>query len=293
MPILDSFSARELATGIWLVVGVAVLFALAHRKPEIRRSLTGLIRALLNCQILVFAVSTAAYASLAVFLLFLVDFWHAGFLKDTILWFVFSGIVLAFRSATSTDDKKFLLGVVKDGLRVTIVVEYLVNAYVFPLVAELAIQPFVAFVILLDTVAQRDERNAIVTKYLTTPVITFFGLAIIVSVLWRAIGDLNDLATAITFQKIFLAPLLSTALVPWMLMVQVYACYDSMFHVLLLGYPKSRGLIRYAKLRLILHCGLSPRKIRNTHRTYLHKWTHIRIKSDVDAILESASKRPP
>ena len=241
MPILDSFSARELAIGIWLVVALAVLFALAHRKPEIRRSLTGLLRALLNHHILVFVGSTAAYASLAVFFLFLAGYWHVGFLKDTILWFVFSGIVLSFRSASSTDDEKFLLGVVKAGLKVMVVVEYLVNAYVFPIVVELLIQPLIVFVSFLDTVSKRDERNAAVAKYLTTPVLTMFGLVVIVSVSWSALENRNNLVTTITLQKVFLAPLLSTTLIPWMLLIQLYANYASIFRLLLLGTPNRTG----------------------------------------------------
>ena len=148
-------------------------------QERVRQSFIGVLKAFIEPKLLVYMASTSIYSALILFALFLVGYWEITFLKDTIFWFVFSGMFFVFRFVGHNESEATLPTIIKDNLKVIIVIQFLVNTYTFPFVVEIILTPILALVLLIDSVARTDERNLIVTK-LTTPVIVSLVLMIII-----------------------------------------------------------------------------------------------------------------
>ena len=76
---------REIATATWLLIGLALRLS----QNTIRESMLGVVRTFFHHKLLATITCMALYTSAVVFTLFLLEFWNATILKDTIFWFCF------------------------------------------------------------------------------------------------------------------------------------------------------------------------------------------------------------
>ncbi len=134
------FNNRELASGLWLAA--FLIWALSYQ--PVRQSLRNLMAAALKWKILVPVGLIALYTTATVSGLNAVGFWTQALFKDTVLWFLISGLAFAFELVTEGGGEGILKRAVTGSVKIVIVIEFLVGAYTFPLPVELILVPFVA-----------------------------------------------------------------------------------------------------------------------------------------------------
>lgn len=281
---LELFNNREIAAGVWLVV-VLVIVILVLRP---RQFFAELLKGFQSVALLVLVALACAYLTIAVYGLLKIGFWESTLLKGTILWAILSGSVLIFRSLGSSGAEFTFRSLLRDNLKVIVIIEFLVNSYTFSLIAELLLWPTLVAVAAVDALSKSHEQHRGVSK-LTSSILVLFGSIVIVQAGWRAIGDWESLATTLTLREFFLAPVLSMSLVPFIYLSQVFGCYDSIFRRLSLSLElqKDSGLKRYAKRKILRTCGLDTAKLRQLlcDRNKV-RLMQIRSKEDVDSLLE-------
>lgn len=275
----EALSAREIAIGVWLFVGLAL--ALSVR--GIRKSFLGLLRAFFADKILVFVGAMLLYTSVVIAVLLVLGFWETALLKDTVFWVLFSGFALAFRVATSSDSDLPLRKILKDTVSVVIVLEFLTNAYTLPLVGELLLVPALVFLGLLDAVARADEKNASVTR-LTSVLLVAAGLALIGFAVVSALSDGSQLWTLTSLKLLLTAPVLSLCFLPFLYLVALCMAYDRLYSLLLPALDARSAVARYARRRIRASCRLSLRNARDLMRERRQELMLIRSREDVDRL---------
>jgi len=113
------FSSRELAAGIWL----GLIFILAAATTRGRISIAGVARAALHWKMLSVVGLTGAYTAIMAWLLWMAA-WTQDLLKDTVVWFLFSGLALIGSVMTGADENRWQRAVL-DQVKVVILIEYL------------------------------------------------------------------------------------------------------------------------------------------------------------------------
>ena len=93
---MNLFNNREIATAIWLLV----IFILMLFKRDIRKSILDVFKAFFKIKILSSIFFLIAYTAGIVFVLYQINFWNISLLKDTVVWFCFTAIVLCFNLVT-------------------------------------------------------------------------------------------------------------------------------------------------------------------------------------------------
>ena len=159
------------------------------------------------------------------------------------------------------EPKNVFRSVVRESIKLVIFIEFLIGAYTFPLLIEMIFVPFVTILLMLDTYAGTKDKYKDV-KRLTGCLLAAIGLGLLYFAITRAIGDWRNLGTTDTFRSIVFAPLLSIAFTPFIYGSLVIAAYENLFVRLKIGPKKAPEVIRYAKSRIIKHCGLSLTKLR-------------------------------
>jgi hypothetical protein len=280
------FNNREIATAIWLTLFAAWILT----KSDLRKSLAAVIRSFLAWKILASFAAMALYGTLIVLALFAIGFWQPAMIKDTVEWFLFTAVAMQMRFAISRDNVKILRYVFFDNVKIIIVVEFILNTYVMPLPAELVLVPIITFLTSIMTVAQMDEKHALIAKA-SMLVLGTVGFVVLGFAVLRAISDYRSLGTMNTVRSIAFPPLMSILLVPFIyVMLCVYA-YDEAFIRLTIGREKTSKVVRYAKRRIFFHCGLSLRKLRDlTSRP--REMMRIESNEDVDRLLSSTDLEP-
>lgn len=277
------FNNREIATAIWLT-----LFAIwILTKSNVRASIAGVFRAFLNWKILTCVAVMILYTAGMVAVLYAIGFWQLPLIKDTVLWFCFTAFVMVMRFSTSRDNDNIMRTVFADNLKMIIFLEFLVGTYVMSLPAELVFVPFVTSIVLIDTAAKLDEKSAVVAK-LTTLLLAVIGFAILGFAVWRAVGDFRHLGTMDTVRTIAFPPLMSIAFIPFIYCLVVIVTYESIFIRLAIGRDKTPDVVRYAKRRIFLHCGLSLRRLCEFAKRPPFEIMQVESNADVDRLFTSA-----
>lgn len=284
----DFFTTRELALCIW-----ALLFLIwVLTKSNVRKSFTELLGVAFQWKILLLFVLVAAYTVSVVWCLRVIGFWTPDLVKDTVLWFLFSGVTLAFSSVDIKKEESIWQRAFVDQLKVVVIIEYLVNTYTFALWAEMILVPLIAFIAMLDAVARTDVKFSAVAQLMFW-VQAFVGATIIAFALHKALMHRDHFHPLDTIRAVTLVPLLSILFIPFMYLFFVISSYEQLFLRLKFGPDKDRAVLRYAKVKLFSHLGMRPQKVCVFLRKYAFDLMQITTRADVDKMLAQEGGESP
>lgn len=280
----DIFSNRELAVGAW--VAVFVTWTLCRR--ELRASLGGVVRSALAWKLSVPALLLGAYTSLVCYALWRVGIWEVTLLKDTIVWFVVSGLAMAY-SFERSSERGWLRSAIASQVGIVVFIEYLATGYTFSLPAELALQPVLVAVGLLHAVSETDNKYRPVTK-LTGALLSLAGLLVLGNAAYQASQALGFSAS--TVRSIALPVALAAAFLPAAYSLHLAVAYESLFVRLRLGGPRDKAVVRYARRQLIKALRLDVRRVRQFMKADPMALSRVRTKKDVDELLRRHREAP-
>ena len=103
-------SSRECAMAIWAII--FVIYLLIHKKT--RREVLNLIKIFFSKKFLILWLIPLVYVCLITFLFSQLSFWKKIYIKDVVIWFLFSGLVDSIKSVGSDSDSKYIRKVIKD-----------------------------------------------------------------------------------------------------------------------------------------------------------------------------------
>lgn len=239
-----SFNTREISTGLWLaVILVWVLFSPA------RRVVPGLIRAAAAPKILGAVAVAALFTTGVVLVLWRVGVWTIAELKDTIIWFLFSGIALAFRGVNTPHPDRIVHASIWDAVRLTVLMEFLLSTYTFPLLVEILLLPFAALIAAMLVIAQSEKQFASVASFLGKLQVAL-GSIVIGATVWSATHDFQALWSRESARRLSTPIFLGLAFVPLAYFMALVAGYESLFLPLKI-YNVPIRLRLYAEARLI------------------------------------------
>jgi len=221
-----------------------------------------------------------------IFVLYFVNIWNISFLKDTIIWFLFSGIVTCVNAITSRSDKNKLKKIIYENLKALILIEFIVNYYTFPLIIELIVMPIIILIFLLDTFTDNKEKYSSVTKLMKT-LQTAIGFFLIYYFISNLVSSYQGFISYSTLKSFLLPILLSLCFLPFIYLFLLYAKYDMIFIRLKMGSSKTKELTKYAKREIIKTCLLNLNKAKKLLRGNTAKLMHIQNKEDVDNLISS------
>jgi hypothetical protein len=179
---------RQIVVLFWL----AVLAVWAITRPDVRSGIRQLLIVAAKPKVVFMLICFSAWMGAAVWVALQVGLWEASLATDTVFWVVGSGLVL-FGAFPNVSKRRGLLRETALGLlSLTVVIEGLVDALVFPLPVEFVVQPIFAFLTGMLVVARRDERYRLVTNLLNG--LTFvFGIAVLAHIVWTLTARWDEL----------------------------------------------------------------------------------------------------
>lgn len=277
---MNLFNNREIATAIWLLV----IFILMLFNRDLRKSFLDVFKAFFKIKILSPIFFMIAYTAGIVFVLYQINFWNISLLKDTVVWFCFTAIVLCVNLVTSETDQNLFRKVIVDTIKIVIIIEFIVNTYTFSLAVELVLIPVVTFIAILGVFAKTDEKYSSVAK-LTNGLLIIIGIVILIFSISNVVSDYKNFVSLDTLRKFLLPPLLTILFLPFIYFMVLFSTYEQLFVQLNLGYEKSKKLKRYAKRKIIQHCLLSLKKVKKASNMN-YNLKVIRYEEDVDKLIE-------
>lgn len=220
----DSFNNRELATYIWIIL----ILILCLISPSIRKNLGSVLALLFGKKILTSVLSMFLYVALVVIVLRFFDFWDKSLLKDTTVWLFGVGFVSIMNSNKAIRDDGHFKEIVRDAVRLTIIVDFIVNLYVFNFWVELIFIPFVTLLVLMQLVSQNEEKYSSSLKLVNT-LLSMVGLVLIACSVYMCVTDFQNFASIQNLKNFLLPVILTFALLPFLYFMVLYMCYEIYF----------------------------------------------------------------
>lgn len=257
---MDIFSTRELATAVWTgIILVAVGMAIVTNKKA-RKSFIEVLKCFFGRKIRMLWEIYFLYIGIIIFLFSRLPIWESIYLKDIIIWTFFSGLTICINAVAGEADEKYILKVLKDNIRFTMVTELLLSTFTFSFWVELIIIPITTVIVLFDTVAEH-KSDAIAVHKLLQDVIAFAGLCVILQTVRVGILEYRELNVINTLVSFFIPIVYLLLVTPLEYAFELYSKYEMLFIQMHFKEPSDKMVQRKRHLKVIKVCGLSVKRI--------------------------------
>lgn len=257
---MDIFSTRELATAFWTgIILVAVGMAIVTNKKA-RKSFIEVLKCFFGRKIRTLWEIYLLYIGIITFLFSRLPIWECIYLKDIIIWTFFSGLTICINAVAGEADEKYILKVLKDNIRFTMVTELLLSTFTFSFWVELIIIPITTVIVLFDTVAEH-KSDAIAVHKLLQDVIAFAGLCVILQTVRVGILEYRELNVINTLVSFFIPIVYLLLVTPLEYAFELYSKYEMLFIQMHFKEPSDKMVQRKRHLKVIKVCGFSVKRI--------------------------------
>lgn len=257
---MDIFSTRELATAFWTgIILVAVGMAIITNKKA-RKSFIEVLKCFFGRKIRMLWEIYFLYIGIITFLFSRLPIWESIYLKDIIIWTLFSGLTICINAVAGEADEKYILKVLKDNIRFTMVTELLLSTFTFSFWVELIIIPITTVIVLFDTVAEH-KSDAIAVHKLLQDVMAFAGLCVILQTVRVGILEYRELNVINTLVSFFIPIVYLLLVTPLEYAFELYSKYEMLFIQMHFKEPSDKMVQRKRHLKVIKVCGLSVKRI--------------------------------
>jgi len=279
---MDIFTNREIATIIWIILFIIIFLF----KKQIRTLILNIIKSALKIKILIYFVSYLCYLSLIIYSFYYLELWDITYLKENIIWFVFSGLPIGLIVATNKMERGFWKNLILKNLKLIVFVEFIISSFTFSLIVELFIIPIITLIVLMNTFSKFNEEYKSVEKF-TNIILTFVGLFILSYSLYRSITEIHSIGN-VSYLKSFLFPVVYSIIsIPYLYIFKLIVEYEQLFLRLRFGKKRSRKLNLLIKLRLLLFCNIQIKKLQIAANMNNYNLMSISSKDEIDIMIRS------
>ena len=257
---MDIFSTRELATAFWVgAILIAVGMAIVTNK-KIRQGFIGVLKCFFNRKLRKLWEIYFLYIGIITLMFSRSPIWKNIYLKDILLWTLFSGLTICMNAVAGEADEKYISKVLKDNIRFTVVTEFLLSTFTFSFWVELIIIPITTVIVLFDTVAEH-KSDAIAVHKLLQDVMAFAGLCVILQTVRVGILEYRELNVTNTLVSFFIPIVYLLLVTPLEYAFELYSKYEMLFIQMHFKEPSDKMVRRKRHLKVIKVCGLSVKRI--------------------------------
>ena len=270
----DALNNRELAISIWLII--AIIWGVSNSK--IRESLFQVVKAFFAWKLTVLYLIMLAYITALIYVMSILSIWRMDHLPITVMW----GVLVAFVMVSDfmkANDSNFFKTALKDNVKSLIILEFIVNLYVFPLWVELFLVPFSALLGGMIAISETKKEFEIVKKILAF-IMSLIGFIFICHAGYMVVTDFKQFATFENFESFYLPILFSITFIPFVYLFALYSGYE-MFFIRLGFFVNDTKVLRYAKKKTIFAFNLNLWKL-NGWSKYVNSEWRFKEKQEVD-----------
>ena len=266
--ITNTFNNREIALIIYLII--FLIWTLFQQK--IRKSLCVLFKTLTNKWILI------SYVLLILYGFTYINLWDFSLFKDSIYWTFGVGFIIMMNSDKAIKNDYYFKNMLINNLKLILILEFLVNLYVFNLIAELILMPIVIFMTMIQSYSEVYNEYSKVKKLMNN-IFTFLGIGYFIFAIYKIVIDFKEFASTDNLRA-FLFPIVMTIIfIPFAYLYALLMHYQSFFVRLKFTIKNDKQLIKYAKRKTFRMCNFSLSKLKKLSREMI--FFNVKNKSDL------------
>lgn len=259
-------STREWATIIWAVL----LLAFVLRNRECRKGIRNVIKQFFAPKLRILLEIILLYVLIITVIFFYLPLWENIYIKDIIIWFLCSGVAICMNSVSNEADEKYIKYVLKDNLKMTIILEFIMSTFTFSIWIELVIIPIITIITVMNVKAERKEEYRTVHKLLDF-VLAVAGFWILYETIKIGVNEYKELNVLNTLVS-FMIPIVYLILItPLEYALELYSKYETLFVRMTFKEEKNKKVKRRHRIFIIRACKFSVHRVLLFQREYYGK----------------------
>lgn len=240
-----TFNNREIALISYLII--FIIWTLTQK--NIRQSIVSVIKAFMAWKILVSIFVLLLYIALIALGLFKIGLWDKSMIKDTVYWTFGVGFIIMMNFDKALKEEHYFKNLVKENFKVLIIIEFIVGLYVFGIITEFILMPFVILFSMLLGYTEVYKKHIQVRKFLNG-IFGILGMIYLIYSGYHIYLDFTGFATMGNLKSFLFPLIISVLFLPFAYSFALLAHYESLF-VRLGFFLKDRKLRRFAKWRIL------------------------------------------
>lgn len=286
MPIL---STREWATLIWGCI--FMLYVLCH--SEIRKSLWNVIVIFFDKKLRILWEIILLYVLMITMVFCYLPIWENIYIKDIIIWFLFSGLIYCMNAVSSEADETYIKKILKDNLKFTMILEFFMSTFTFNIWIELAIIPVITIITVMNVIAERKEEYKSVHKLLDS-ILAIAGFWIFYETIKIGINEYKQLNIINTLVSFMIPIVYLILIIPLEYILELYSKYEVLFLRMTFKEEKDKRIRLHHRTAIFRECNFSVRKILLFQREYMIQMYALMKEDEFNQLMQkfrSACKR--
>lgn len=263
---MEILSSREWASVIW---GVA-FFVYAMSCKEVRKSFWLVMKLFFGSKLVILFGIIMFYVFVITIIFYHLPFWDNSYIKDIVVWFIFSGLIYCMNSVSRKKDDKYITTILKDNLKLIIILEFIVNTFTFNIWVELIILPVITMITIMSTFAERKEEYKKVHKLLDF-IISIIGIWMLYGAIKIGINEYNKVNISNILISFIIPIIYLILIVPLIYLIELSSKYEGLFLVIFFKEGRNKKKQREHFWKIIKICRFSMSKVSLFEKKYLHK----------------------
>ena len=286
---MSILSTREWATLIWGCI--FMLYVLCHR--EIRKSLWNVIVIFFDKKLRILWEIILLYVLTITIVFCYLPIWENIYIKDIIIWFLFSGLIYCMNAVSSEADETYIKKILKDNLKFTMILEFFMSTFTFNIWIELAIIPVITIITVMNVIAERNEEYKSVHKLLDS-VLAIAGFWIFYETIKIGINEYKQLNIINTLVSFMIPIVYLILIIPLEYLLELYSKYEVLFLRMTFKEEKDKRIRLHHRIAVFRVCNFSIRKILLFQREYMIQMYALMKEDEFNQLMQkfrSACKR--
>ena len=261
---MSILSTREWATLIWGCI--FMLYVLCHR--EIRKSLWNVIVIFFDKKLRILWEIILLYVLTITMVFCYLPIWENIYIKDIIIWFLFSGLIYCMNAVSSEADETYIKKILKDNLKFTMILEFFMSTFTFNIWIELAIIPVITIITVMNVIAERKEEYKSVHKLLDS-ILAIAGFWIFYETIKIGINEYKQLNIINTLVSFMIPIAYLILIIPLEYALELYSKYELLFLRMTFKEEKDKKTKIRHRVAIICSCRISVRRVLLFQREYM------------------------
>lgn len=286
---MSILSTREWATLIWGCI--FMLYVLCHR--EIRKSLWNVIVIVFDKKLRILWEIILLYVLTITMVFCYLPIWENIYIKDIIIWFLFSGLIYCMNAVSSEADETYIKKILKDNLKFTMILEFFMSTFTFNIWIELAIIPVITIITVMNVIAERKEEYKSVHKLLDS-ILAIAGFWIFYETIKIGINEYKQLNIINTLVSFMIPIVYLILIIPLEYILELYSKYEVLFLRMTFKEEKDKRIRLHHRTAIFRECNFSVRKILLFQREYMIQMYALMKEDEFNQLMQkfrSACKR--
>ena len=286
---MSILSTREWATLIWGCI--FMLYVLCHR--EIRKSLWNVIVIFFDKKLRILWEIILLYVLTITMEFCYLPIWENIYIKDIIIWFLFSGLIYCMNAVSSEADETYIKKILKDNLKFTMILEFFMSTFTFNIWIELAIIPVITIITVMNVIAERKEEYKSVHKLLDS-ILAIAGFWIFYETIKIGINEYKQLNIINTLVSFMIPIVYLILIIPLEYILELYSKYEVLFLRMTFKEEKDKRIRLHHRTAVFRECNFSVRKILLFQREYMIQMYALMKEDEFNQLMQkfrSACKR--